>query len=78
MSILSKVKKLLKTRKTVQLYPRLTENDGHFVKEGETLEDISMIFYGTPLRSKDILLENADSISNVDALYEGQYLKIPK
>lgn len=49
----------------------------HNVQAGETLEDISKIYFGSEDKAEDIYQANAENIAEDKKLYSGLKLKIP-
>lgn len=49
----------------------------HVVTEGDSLTRISMLYYGTPTRWREIYQANRETLSAANALRPGQQLRIP-
>ncbi|MEY4801479.1 MAG: hypothetical protein RLZZ274_210 [Cyanobacteriota bacterium] len=49
----------------------------HWIQEGDTLYDVSTIYYGTADNIDAIIAANSDLISNPDLIYSGDRLVIP-
>jgi len=50
----------------------------HFVQKGDTLQSISLRYYGTRSRFRDIYLANRDTMQNEGTLRIGMELRIPQ
>ena len=54
------------------------EADFYEVKSGDTLSKISKQFYGDPMKYQQIFEANKPMLKDVDKIYPGQKLRIPK
>jgi nucleoid-associated protein YgaU len=54
------------------------EADFYEVKKGDSLSKIAKVYYGDPLKYPVIFEANKPMLKNVDLIYPGQVLRIPK
>jgi LysM repeat protein len=60
------------------LAPAEPEADLYEVKSGDTLSKIAKHFYGDAMRYPELFEANKPMLTNVDKIYPGQTLRIPK